>query len=568
MSFPAKRELLVQVAGRYRDATGRQKSQILDEFVAVTGYARKYAIRLLTQPELPPVKPLTRPRARQYGPEVQTALEVAWAAANQVCAKRLVPFLPELVASLERHGHLTLSDETRSQLLQISAATADRLLRARRRQDQPRGISTTKAGSLLKHQVPVRTFTDWTDAKPGFLEADLVAHCGTRAEGSYLYSLVLTDVATGWTECLPLLHRSQEAVLQALDHARRLLPFPLLGLDTDNGSEFLNQELVAYCEREQITFTRGRAYKKNDQCYVEQKNGSIVRALVGYDRFEGESAYHQLSELYRAVRLYVNGFQPSMKLQTKHREGSKVTRTYHDARTPLQRLVASGTLPKDHQDRLVALFQALDPVRLLQQLHALQEALWQHAIGPTAPTATTAPEPLALGTSPVRLGAIPFDVQGCGLPLPTAAGNGNGSTPTHDRAPSSSSLSISELAALLQGYGSHKRTYRRTKPHVVRTWRTRPDPFASIWDELRQRLEAAPERTAKAIFQQLQQQYPSQYTDGQLRTLQRRVKQWRAQAILQFDQRWLEDELLPAQVLPADLTARTAGMAGRAVASR
>src|SRR5258708_1991422 len=201
MSFQAKRELLVQVAGRYRDVTGHQKSRILAEFVAATGYARKYAIRLLTQPELLPVNPLTRPRLRG---------------------------------------------------------------------------------------------------------ADLVAHWGTGAEGSYLYSLVLTDVATGWTECLALLHRSQEAVLQALDIARRLLPFALLGLDTDNGSEFLNQELVAYCEREQITFTRGRAYKKNDQCYVEQKNGSIVRALVGYDRFEGVPTYRQLSELYRAVRLYVN----------------------------------------------------------------------------------------------------------------------------------------------------------------------------------------------------------------------------------------------------------------------
>jgi hypothetical protein len=568
MRFQAKRELLLQVIGRYRDATGHQKSQILDEFVAVTGYARKYALRLLTQPDLPPVKPLARPRARHYGPEVQAALEVAWAAANQVCAKRLVPFLPDLVAALERHGHLTLRDDVRARLLQISPATADRLLRARRRQHQPRGISTTKAGSLLKHQVPVRTFTDWNDARPGFLEADLVAHCGTRAEGSYLSSLVLTDVATGWTECLALLHRSQEAVLQALDYARRLLPFPLLGLDTDNGSEFLNQELVASCDREHITFTRGRAYKKNDQCYVEQKHGSIVRALVGYDRFEGEQAYRQLSELYRAVRLYVNGFQPSMKLHTKHREGSKVTRTYHDARTPLQRLVASGALPKDHQERLVALFQALDPVRLLQQLPALQEALWQHAIVPTAPTATTAPEPLALGPAPARLGEIQFNVHGCGLPLPSAAenGNSNGSNGTNDGTPAS--LSISELAALLQGHSSHKREYRRTKPHVVRTWRTRADPCASMWDELRQRLEATPERTAKAIFQELQQQYPGQYADGQLRTLQRRVKQWRAQAILQFDQRWLEDELLPAQVLPANLKARTSGMAERVVASR
>lgn len=550
MSFLAKRELLAQVAGRYRDATGQQKSHILDEFVAATGYARKYAIHLLTQPELPPVQPLTRPRPRHYGPEVQAALEVAWMAANEICAKRLVPFLPDLVAALERHGHLTLSQETRTQLLQISPATADRLLQARRQEGQPRGISTTKPGALLKRHVPVRTFTDWNDARPGFLEADLVAHCGTRAEGSYLYSLVLTDVATGWTECLPLLHRSQEAVLQALGTARRLLPFPLLGLDTDNGGEFLNQEVVTYCERQQITFTRGRAYKKNDQCYVEQKNGSIVRALVGYDRFAGEQAYRQLAELYRAVRLYVNGFQPSMKLRTKQREGSKVSRTYHDARTPLQRLVASSALPRETQDRLVALFQALDPVRLLNQLHALQEALWQHAILPTAAMAEVSTVSTAAGLAPAQVGAIPFNVAGCGLPAP-------GGT-TCDDASNAAPAPDSELATLLAGQALSKRKYRRRTPQVPRTWRTRADPFAAVWDEVCRRLEMAPERTAKAIFLELQQEHPGRYPHGQLRTLQRRVKEWRAHAILQFDQRWLEEELVPTQVLPAALHAQTA----------
>lgn len=546
MSFQAKRELLVQVAGRYRDATGQQKSHILDEFVAATGYARKYAIHLLTQPELPPVQPLTRPRPRHYGPEVQAALELAWVAANEVCAKRLVPFLPDLVASLERHGHLTVSEQTRTQLLQMSPATADRLLRERRREAHPHGISTTKPGALLKRHVPVRTFTDWNDARPGFVEADLVAHCGTRAEGSYLYSLVLTDVATGWTECLPLLHRSQEAVLQALNTARRLLPFPLLGLDTDNGSEFLNQEVLTYCEHQQITFTRGRAYKKNDQCYVEQKNGSIVRALIGYDRFEGEQSYRQLAELYRAVRLYVNGFQPSMKLRTKHREGSKVSRTYHDARTPLQRLVASAALPRETQERLVALFRALDPVRLLHQLHALQEALWQHAVLSTSAT------PQVGSPAPAQISEIRFDVQGCGLPTGVSR-DANDADDIDETAASARTA----LTALLGGHGLSKRMYRRSTTHTVRTWRTRADPFASIWDEVRQRLEIAPERTAKAIFMELQQEYPDRYPGGQLRTLQRRVKEWRAHAILQFDHRWLEEELLATHVLPAALQAQT-----------
>ena len=326
MSFQSKRELLAQVAPRYREAASAQKRTILDEFVAATGYARKYAIRLLGQRVLYVPGPIVRPRPRRYGPAVAAALSVAWAATNYVCAKRLVPFLPELVATLERHGHLTLSDEQRRDLLQLSPATADRLLRPIRTRDQPRGIGTTKAGRLLKHQVPIRTFAEWDDVRPGFMEADSVAHCGTVAEGSFLSTLVLTDISTGWTECLPLLHRTHDAVIHALDQAQHLLPFPLLGLDTDNGGEFLNYPLLGYCEREAITFTRGRTYRSNDQCYVEQKNGTVVRQLVGYDRLDGERAYRQLAELYRAVRLYVNFFQPSLKLAYKHRQGRHLVR--------------------------------------------------------------------------------------------------------------------------------------------------------------------------------------------------------------------------------------------------
>jgi hypothetical protein len=378
MSFQAKRELLAQVALRYCEAMPRQKQHILDEFVATTGYARKYAIRLLSQPSIATPGPIKRPRERRYGPAVVEALTVAWAAANYVCAKRLVPFLPELVAALERHGHLALTEEVRVQLLTLSPATADRLLRPLRERDRPRGIAITKAGTLLKHQVPIRTFAEWDDICPGFLEADCVAHCGTSAEGGYLHTLVLIDVATGWTECLPLLHRSHDAVVRALDQAQRLLPFPLLGLDTDNGGEFLNTHLLDYCAREEITFTRGRAYRKNDQCYVEQKNGSVVRQLVGYDRFEGERAYRQLTELYRAVRLYVNFFQPCMKLLVKRRDGSHLYRRYDRAQTPLQRLLASGVLDEASRERLTALYAALDPVRLLRQLQMLQEALLRH----------------------------------------------------------------------------------------------------------------------------------------------------------------------------------------------
>ncbi len=250
-----------------------------------------------------------------------------------------MPFLPELVPTLERHGHLEITDSVRAQLLAMSTATAERILRSIRERSGVRGISTTKSGKLLKTQVPIRTFAEWDDVRPGFLEGDLAAHCGTSAEGVFLHTFVLTDVAGGWTERLPLLSRNQQAVIKGMEQASRLLPFEILGIDTDNGLEFTNNTLIGYCAERSITFTRGRVANKNDQCFVEQKNGSVVRQLVGYDRFEGERTYRQLAELYRAVGLYVNFFQPSVKLRQKTRTGSHVKREYDQALTPCQRLV-------------------------------------------------------------------------------------------------------------------------------------------------------------------------------------------------------------------------------------
>src|SRR6266487_2047145 len=330
------------MAPQYREAPPSQKRVLLEAFIATTGYVRKYARWLLNHAE-EVQQTHGRPRPHRYGPEVQQALFLVWHAANRICAKRLIPFLPTLLEALERHEHLHISDECRRQLLSMSAATADRLLRSQRTLGQ-RGISTTRAGTLLKQQIPIRTFEEWNEAQPGFLEADLVAHCSTTIEGGYLYTLTLTDIATGWTECLPLLLRSQETVLAAIQRARTLFPFPILGIDTDNGGEFINEVLIAYCEQEQMTFTRGRPNLKNDQCFVEQKNGAIVRQVVGYDRLVGEHAYRQLTELYRALRLYVNCFQPSMKLLSKQRVGKKVRYVYDPAKTPLQRLLLSGVL--------------------------------------------------------------------------------------------------------------------------------------------------------------------------------------------------------------------------------
>ena len=346
-------------------------------------------------------------------------------------------------------------------------------------------------------------------------------------EGAFLHTLVLTDIATAWVECLPLRHRSQHTVIQALDRARRLLPFPMLGLDTDNGTEFLNAELLAYCEREKITFTRGQAYKKNDQCFVEQKNGAVVRQLVGYDRFEGEKAYRQLAELYRGVRLYINFFQPSMKLKTKHRDGSKVRCTYDSAQTPFQRLRAS--LDAGGLKRLQAIFQALDPVRLLRQIETLQDALWRHAVLPTTDNSDRHGETEA-GTE------VRFTASSCGGQL-------NENTQV--------SVCSDPLSRPAE---RRKRKYHRTKlPQRPRSWRTRKDPFETVWDEICQWLAINPERTAKSLLIELQQHYPGLFGDNQLRTLQRRVQTWRAKAILTFDDQWLEEEVLAQEVLPRPL---------------
>jgi hypothetical protein len=519
LSYRAKRELLSQIAPRYREASSVLKEVILDEFVAATGYARKYAIRLLNHPVNLKLT-IERPRPPRYGAEVQQALHLTWTAANHICAKRLIPFLPTLVESLERHGHLQLSEQCRNELLSMSPATADRILRPYRKHER-RGISTTRSGTLLKKQIPIRTFQDWNEVKPGFLEADLVAHCGTQADGSFLCTLTLTDVATGWTECLPLLNRSQEGVVAALSRAQQLLPFPILGIDTDNGSEFINTELLAYCEREHITFTRGRPQKSNDQCYVEQKNGQIVRQVVGYDRFIGELAYRQLTELYRALRVYVNCFQPSMKLQTKQREGSKVRRTYDQAQTPMQRLLASGAVSPKKQQELLRISQALDPLRLLHQLEHVQKALWRYAITSSSERSVP-PSPLSFSVKQCTEEQVPPD----GIP---------GTAPS------------------LLKKERRKKYHTSGRPH---DWRTRKDPFEGEWDQISSWLLANPELTGVDLFQKLEQLSPGRYRPTQLRTLQRGLGKIRARLLVTFDDHWGEEVVnghIPAPELRAEI---------------
>ena len=258
---------------------------------------------------------------------------VIWEAADRICGKRLRAALPHLVESMERHGHLDLDPKVRTRLLSASAATLDRLLRPicptagsrrRRRRRQSKG-----------KRIPVRTCNDWDRPPPGFLEIDLVAHCGGPLSGSFIHSLVATDVCTGWTEAVPLLAREQSLVVAGLEVIGRRLPFPVLGIDSDNDSVFINETLVQYCAGRSIEFTRSRAYRSNDQAWIEQRNGSVVRRFVGHDRYSSQVAGQTMAYLYEALRLYVNFLQPSFKLIDKTRDGSTTVKRYSQPATPV-----------------------------------------------------------------------------------------------------------------------------------------------------------------------------------------------------------------------------------------
>jgi hypothetical protein len=355
-----------------------EKGKILDEFIKVTGYHRKAAIRLLHR-KSEGKREHCRGRRRRYGHEAVEALRKVWEVSDRICSRRLQPFIGELVRVMRQHGELAVDARLEAGLCQMSPSTIDRLLKPYRRLGGRRPLSTTRPGSLLKKAIPIRTFADWTDERPGFLEVDLVAHCGESTEGFYLNTLCAVDIASGWSECMGVWGKGQQRVGGAVHQMRKRLPFALLGLDSDNGGEFINQYLYNYCRREGITFTRARSYKKNDSCYVEQKNWSVVRRLVGYDRYSSHAALECLNLLYTTLRHYVNFFQPTMKLIAKTRSGAKVHKVYDTARTPYQRLIESGRLTPAKKAELAAVYHGLNPVLLLSQLNGHLEKLWDLA---------------------------------------------------------------------------------------------------------------------------------------------------------------------------------------------
>ena len=378
MTRQSIREYARAIRDRYWQNNKIGKTKILDEFTKTTGLHRKAAIRLLNK-ETAKHSSKKRGRPRKYSHDAAEVLKTAWEAEDRICSKRLHPFLNDLVKILKKNNDIEVTPAVETQLRQISPATIDRLLRPFRQQGNRRRFSTTRPGSLLKNAIPIRTFADWQDNRPGFLEVDLVAHCGERVDGFFLYTLTAVDIATGWTECSGVWGKGQKRVGTAIHNIRTRMPFSLLGLDSDNGSEFINQNLYTWCQREGITFTRSRSYKKNDNCHVEQKNGALVRRVIGYQRYDSKEALGMLNRIYSLLRLYTNFFQPSMKLISKHRNGAKVFKTYDDAQTPCYRLLKSGILSTQEKRDLIDAFQNLSPVKLLKQINDNLKLLWNMA---------------------------------------------------------------------------------------------------------------------------------------------------------------------------------------------
>lgn len=422
LTMGEKRVVTKALAQEYRRASKKGKGELLTQVTAATGYNRVYAARVLRghglRVEVGPgivlegaATPRRRrgARTRTYGPELVKALVKVWRVMDYLCGKRLRAALPEVVPVLVRQGELRVSREVRRQLMTVSAATIDRLLGPERAKAQVRGRSLTKPGTLLRHQIPVRTFADWDDVRPGFVEVDLVGHEGGVSRGDFCQTLDVTDVATSWCEQVAVPTRAQCWVFQALEEVRGRLPFALLGLDSDNGGEFINRHLERYCVQEGITFTRIRPGRKNDNCYVEQKNWSVVRRYAGYARFDTRAACQALNDLYRVVREYVNFFLPSMKLVQKTRDGARVTRVYDVPQTPYARVLASPLVEESVKASLRARYAQLNPAALHREMVRQQKRL--NGLSSRCPAGQVAPHPADdhpwrhAGTTPRAQGA-------------------------------------------------------------------------------------------------------------------------------------------------------------------
>jgi hypothetical protein len=367
---------LRQLQARYRKARRKERSAILDEFVKTTGYHRKHAIAVLNGRREGVAGPIRRPRRKKYNAEEADALGILADLFDNICSKRLRGAMDVELPRLYAAGTFRVSRECYEKLLAVSPATMDRL-RAGRQRGPGRRRGFTKPGTLLKDMIPIRTWADWTEDRPGFCEMDLVDHSGgiTVRGSDHAWTLCFTDIRTAWTECVATPNKAQVHVFTAIQNARQRLPFSLLGIDSDNGSEFINDQLYRYCLKEELTFTRGRVGRKNDGAYVEQKNWSIVRRAVGYYRYDTPQQLGLLNRLYSLLHYYVNFFLPVMKLKEKVRTGSKVKRIYDEPQTPYARVLNSPHVSEADKAELREAYGYLDLLSLRRRIDELLDEL-------------------------------------------------------------------------------------------------------------------------------------------------------------------------------------------------
>ena len=387
LTLTERRAITETAATRYQLASKGGKSRILDELCANTGWHRNHARKALKAALAPKTVAPRKPRPVTYGPEVIAALTVCWTVLGMPAGKRLAPMLRELVAVLRHFRELTISEETAALLVSMSAATIDRRLADERAKYRLRGRVGTKPGSLLKSQIPVRTWAEWDDAVPGFVEIDTVFHDGGNHGGGHAFTLTVTDIATGWTENRSIPDRTAKHVLAALNDIARKMPFPIVGVDCDNGSEFINDDLLACCQGRQITFTRSRPGNKNDGCHVEQKNWSVVRTVVGYHRYDTAAELLLLNEIWQLQSRLTNYFYPQQKLISKIRRGAKVSKKHDEATTPFHRTIDHPTLSVERIVGLTRTYSLINPAATQRQIQALTAQLFTLTTSKAAPGA-------------------------------------------------------------------------------------------------------------------------------------------------------------------------------------
>jgi len=366
MTKMSKREYLIQLKKKYHESNKKARTQLLNDFCDFTGYHRKYAINLVNNPFKTKWKKKTR--KKKYDIAVTSKLLVLWRASNEICGERFQPYIPAILKKLKECGEITVGPKVEEKLFQISLASVKRIIRKTRRRSKIR-ISTTRPGSILKKHITVR-YGRWKETDPGWCEMDTVSHCGMDPSGEYVSSIDLVDIATSWTEQAAIMGKSEKFTLEEIKKIRKRLPFPLRGLDSDNGSEFINWHMHKFCKKNRITFTRGRPYYKNDSAHVEQKNYTAIRQLISYARLDKSKQKDMLNDLYASWRLYLNFFQPSLKLKkvVKNTATGKIQKKYLEAKTPYQRLLEHPKISREQKLRLIWQYQKLNPIKLQEEI--------------------------------------------------------------------------------------------------------------------------------------------------------------------------------------------------------